>query len=140
MALVVAPIQCYPGVSFACPIACKFVVFFECILEMLCMFFANIFDAEIIDDQCELYGSCVVLPKSRYQFALPVSVFVEVFFKEFVGQESCMREAVHSMLGSDVDASVLVAFSLSLYSLMTSLGISLILIRMNLAHRRGVMR
>ncbi len=50
------------------------------------MFFANVFDAEIIDNQCELYWSCVVLPKSRYQFALLVSVFVETFFKEFVGQ------------------------------------------------------
>jgi hypothetical protein len=86
MTLVVVPIQFYPNLSFACPIACKFVVFFECILEMLCMFFANVFDAKIIDNQCELYGSYVVLPKSRYQFALPVSVFVEAFFDEFIGQ------------------------------------------------------
>ncbi len=105
MALVVVPIQCYPDVLFACPIACKFVVLLKCILKMLCMFFANVFDAEIINNQCELYGYCVVLPKSRYQFALPVSVFVEAFFEEFVGQESCLRGAVHATLGSDVDAS-----------------------------------
>ncbi len=86
LALVVVPIQCYPDVPFSCPIARKFVVFFECILEMLCMFFANVFDVEVIDNQCELYGSCVVLPKARYQFALSVSVFVEAFFEEFVGQ------------------------------------------------------
>jgi hypothetical protein len=86
MALVVVPIQCYPDVSFACPITCKFVVFFECFLDMLCMFFADVFDAKIIDNQCELYGSCVVLPKSSYQFALSVTVFVEAFFEEFVGQ------------------------------------------------------
>jgi hypothetical protein len=86
MALVVVPIQCYSDVLFACPITCKFVVFFECILEMLCMFFANVFDAKIINNQCELYGSCVLLKKARYQFALLVSVFVEVFFEEFVGQ------------------------------------------------------
>ena len=86
MVLVVVPIQCYPGVPFSCPIARKFVVFFECVLEMLCMFFANVFDAKVIDNQCELYGSCVVLPKSRYQFALPVSMCVEAFFEEFVGQ------------------------------------------------------
>ncbi len=110
MALVVVPIQCYPDVLFACLIACKFVVIFECILEMLCMFFANVFDAEIINNQCELYGSCVVLPKSWYQFALPVSVFVEAFFKEFIGQESCLREAVHAALGSDVDASIFGGF------------------------------
>ncbi len=86
MALAVVPIQGYPNVLFACSIACKFVVFFKCILEMLCMFFANVFDAKIIDNQCELYGSCVMLPKSRYQFALSVSIFVEAFFEEFVGQ------------------------------------------------------
>ncbi len=86
MALVVVPIQCYHNVLFACPYACKFVVFFECILEMLCMFFAKVFDPKIINSQCELYGSCVVLPTSRYQLALPVSVFVEAFFEEFVGQ------------------------------------------------------
>ncbi len=56
---------------------------------MLCIFFVDLFDAEIIDNQCELYVSCVVLPKFRYQFALWVSVFVEAFFKEFVGQQSC---------------------------------------------------
>jgi hypothetical protein len=86
MALVVVPIQCYLDVSFACPVAPKFVVFFKCVLEMLSMFFADVFDAKIINKQCELYGSCVVLPKSGYQFALSVSMFVETFFKEFVGQ------------------------------------------------------
>jgi hypothetical protein len=86
MMLVVVPIQCYPDVLFACPIARKFLVFFEWILEMLCMFFADVFDAKIIDNQCELYGSCDVLPKSRYKFALSGTVFVEVFFKDFVRQ------------------------------------------------------
>ncbi len=84
MALVVVPIQGYPDVSFACPIACKFVVFFECILELLCMFFADVFDTKIIDNQCELYGSCVVLPKSRYQFALLVSMLFEAFFESLL--------------------------------------------------------
>ncbi len=106
MALVVFLIQSYSNELFACPIACKFVVFFECVLEMLCMFFANIFDAKIINNQRELYGSCAVLPKSRYQFALLVSMFVEAFFEEFVGKLSCLREAVHAALGSDVDASI----------------------------------
>jgi hypothetical protein len=86
MALVVVPIQCYSNVLFACPIARKFVVFFECVLEMLCMFFVGIFDAKIIKDQCELYGSCVVLPKFRYQRAFLVFVFVEAFLEGFVGQ------------------------------------------------------
>jgi hypothetical protein len=80
LALVVVPIQCYLDVPFSCPITRKFVVFFKCLLEMLCMFFANVFDAKVIDNQCELYGSCVVLPKARYLFALLASVLVEAFF------------------------------------------------------------
>ncbi len=83
---IVVPIQCYPDVLFACPIACKFVVFFKCILEMLCMFFANVFHAKAINKQCELYWSCVVFPKARYQLALSVPVLVETIFEEFVGQ------------------------------------------------------
>ncbi len=50
------------------------------------MFIANVFDAEIINNQCELYGSCVMLPKSRYQFALPVSVFVEAFLRSLLAK------------------------------------------------------
>jgi hypothetical protein len=110
MVLVVVLIQFYPDVLFACPIASKFVVFFECVHEMLCMFFADVFDTEIIGNQCELYGSCIVLPKSRYQFDLLVSMFVEVFIEEFVGQKSCLREAIHAALGSDIDASVFGGF------------------------------
>ncbi len=86
LAIVVVPIQCYPNVPFSCPISHKFVVFFECVLETLCMFFADLFDAKVIENQFELYGFCAVLPKSRYQFALSVSVFVEAFFEEFIGQ------------------------------------------------------
>ncbi len=86
LALVVVPIQCYPDVPFACPITRKFVVFFNCVLEMLCMFFADAFHAKIIENQYELYWSCVVFPKARFQLDLSVSVFVESFFEEFVDQ------------------------------------------------------
>ncbi len=105
LALVVVTIQCYPNV-FACPIAHKFVVFFKCILEILCMFFADVFYAKVIDAQCNLYWSCVVFLKARYQLALLVFVFVETFSKEIVGQQSCLWDAVHAAPGSDVDAAV----------------------------------
>ncbi len=82
----VVPIKCYPNIPFACPITHKFVAFFKCILEMLCMLFANVFHAKIIDNQCELYWSCDLFPKAGYQIALLVSVFVETFLEEFVGQ------------------------------------------------------
>ncbi len=37
---------------------------------------------------------------------MPVFVFVEAFFEELVGQESCLREAIHAALGSNVDAAI----------------------------------
>jgi hypothetical protein len=110
LAFVVVLIQCYPDIPFACPITHKFVVFFKYVLEMLCMSFANIFHAKVINNQCELYWSCDVFPKTRYQLALLVSMFVETFFEEFVGQYSCLWDAVHAMLGSDVDAAVFGGF------------------------------
>ncbi len=74
------------------------------------MFFTNVFHAKVIDNQRKLYGSCVVLPKARNQFALSVSVFVKTFFEEFVGQYSCLWEAVHAVLSSDVNVAIFGVF------------------------------
>jgi hypothetical protein len=51
---------------------------------MFNVFFSDVFDAKVVYNECECYWSCCVLPKSRYQFALKVSLFVEAFFEEFV--------------------------------------------------------
>jgi hypothetical protein len=85
-------IQCYPDASCACPIARKFVVFLECIFEMLGMFFADIFYAEVLNNQCELYWYGVMFPKVRYQFALLVTVFVCVFLASGYGWVTVMHE------------------------------------------------
>ncbi len=86
LVLAVVPIQCYPDVPFSCPIARKFVVFFVCVLELLCMFFANAFHAKVIKNRCALYWSTVVFPKAMYRLSSSLSVFVDMFFEEFVGQ------------------------------------------------------
>ena len=52
------------------------------------MFFPDIFDAKIVNDQSELYWSPLVFPEARNQFALMVSVFVEAFLQQFVGEET----------------------------------------------------
>jgi hypothetical protein len=51
-----------------------------------------------------------VFPKARYQLALLVSEFVETFFEDFVGQLSCLWEALHATLGSDEDAAIFDGF------------------------------
>ena len=45
------------------------------------MFFTNILDPEVVDDQCEPYWSPFVFPKTWYEFALVVAVFVESFLE-----------------------------------------------------------
>ncbi len=82
----VVPVQCYPNVSCSCPTACEFVIFLECVFEMLGVFLAFVFHPEVVNNQCELYRPCGVFPKTGYQFALLVAVFVQSFFKEFVCQ------------------------------------------------------
>ncbi len=82
----VVPVQCDPDVSCSCPIACEFVMFLECVFEMLGVSLAKVFHPKVVHDQSELYWPCVMFPKAGYQFALLVTVFVQSFFKEFVCQ------------------------------------------------------
>ena len=110
LSFVVVPVQCDPDVSCSCPIAGEFVMFLERVFEMLGVFLANVFHPKVVHNQCELYRPCVVLPKARYQFALSVAMFVQTFFEEFVGQQSCLWEAVHPLIGSDVDAAIFGGF------------------------------
>jgi len=81
LSFVVIPFEMNSDVSFACPICCDLVMFFEDSFKMLCMLFADIFYTEIIDYQCELYGTCLVFPEAGYDFALVVTVFVESFLQ-----------------------------------------------------------
>jgi hypothetical protein len=82
----VVPVQCDPNVLCSCPIAGEFVMFLECVFEMLGMFLANVFHPKVARDQCILYWLCVMFPKTGYQFALSVAMFVQTFFEEFVCQ------------------------------------------------------
>ena len=103
LSFVVVPFHVNANVSFPCPICGDFVVFFECVFEVICMFFSNIFYSEVIDHECELYWSCLVTPESWDEFALMISVFVESFFEEFVCEEACLWESVHAFDHLKVD-------------------------------------
>ncbi len=46
LSLVLFPVQSYSNVMCAHPIACQFVVHFEDLLKVPCMFFANVFNAK----------------------------------------------------------------------------------------------
>ncbi len=51
-----------------------------------------------------------MFPKTRYQFALPVAMFVQAFFEEIIREQSCLWQAVHPSLGLDVDAAIFGGF------------------------------
>ena len=55
---------------------------------MECMFFADIFHPEVVDNQCELDWVPFVAPESWYQLALVIASFVESFFQQFIRQKS----------------------------------------------------
>ncbi len=61
-------------------------MFVQSPFKMIGMFLTNLVYSKVANNQCELYRLCVVFPKAGYQFALSVSVFVQLFFKEFVRQ------------------------------------------------------
>ena len=48
LSFVVVPVQCDPNVSCSCPIAGEFVMFLECVLEMLGVFFADVFHPKVV--------------------------------------------------------------------------------------------
>ena len=49
------------------------------------MLSTNILDPKVIDRSDKLDGACVMLPKSRNQLALEVSMLVQMLSKELVG-------------------------------------------------------
>ena len=62
LSFVVVPLEMNTDVSFACPVCCDLVVFFEDSFEVIGVFFSNIFYSEIVDYQCELYWAGIVFP------------------------------------------------------------------------------
>ena len=70
------------------------------------MFFADIFGAKVIDHEGELNRLPVVGPQPRDQWALTVSVGVEAFFEEFVGEETRLWKSVHAKADEDIDGPI----------------------------------
>ena len=87
----VVPRQLDADVSVARPIGLNFVMFLEGGHEVDDVFFTHVFHAKIVNHECEGNGSCGVLPEAGYQFALEVTVFVELLFKKLVREKSRLR-------------------------------------------------
>ena len=107
MAALVVPVEGDADVAPPVPFGLDLVVVLDGALEVEGVFGADVFDAEVVDDQCELHWAPVVLPEARDELALPIAVLVESFLEEFVRKEAGLREAVHASTGFDVDGAVL---------------------------------
>ncbi len=66
------------------------------------------FDAEVVDNKTEDDAAPHVPPEARCVLALVVPFFGEALFKELVGEDAGLGEAIHPLLDFDVYPSVFV--------------------------------
>ena len=65
--------------------------------EMLSVVFADILDAEVVDNKGEGDGSSVVTKKSGSVWSGVVTVFLKMLDEALIGQNPSLRKAVHSL-------------------------------------------
>ena len=69
------------------------------------MLASNVLDDKKFNHERELDGIPFVFPESWDKFALVVALGIELFFKQLIGQESCLWESIHAFVGFDEDAT-----------------------------------
>ena len=89
------PFQGESAVQDTGPIHGEFVVGLERINKVVRVFFGKIFDAEIVNAQCERGGSCSVAPEASCTWGRFVSVWGEVVNDLVEGNDYCLFEAIH---------------------------------------------
>ena len=88
------------------PIIGDFLVGLERINKVVCVFFGKIFDAEIVNAQCECGWSCSVDPEAWMTWGGFVNVWGEVVNELVEGNYSCLFEAIHAASYSKVYKNV----------------------------------
>ena len=81
----VVPIKRDANISSSVPFYCHSVIFLNGVLEMYCMFLTNAFESKVVHDNCELYWSPIVCPKTGDQLALSLASLVESLFQKLIG-------------------------------------------------------
>ena len=90
LAFVVVKIQCDSIIFLALPIFVHLIEFLKNLDKVVGVFFAHVLHPKIIHYKAETDGRPVVLPKSRCLITVAVPVLDNRFFKEFLGNNSCM--------------------------------------------------
>ena len=105
--------------------------------SVLCMFIYNVFHSKIIYYQCELYGTPLVRPQTWCHLAFGITVLLQYFFEQLLGNQAFIWEAIHSTVAFNIYISFL---RCNLYALMTLSDMSLILSLRYSYRVRGVLR
>ena len=109
--VVVVPIQGEPDVSSPLPIHGDVIVAFECVDEVIGVFFSHIFHTEVIDTESKTDGSPIKRPETGVDFALVVAVGLEALFEELLRNDTGLWESIHTLLNAHKDESILCNFS-----------------------------
>ena len=70
------------------------------------MLAADVFHTKVVDAKGKRDGSPSVRPETRGEFALVISLFVEAFLKELLGNEACVGQSICATVDLDVDVAV----------------------------------
>ena len=99
----------------------------------------HIFNAKVVDDEHERNGSPLVSPQARSEGALVVPAELEALGEEVVGKFAGLFETVDPLWISKY-THPLYAYSVSVYSSMNSVGMSVSLMRTYSGRSMGVPR
>jgi hypothetical protein len=94
----VVPVYIHSEIACAAPVLGAFVVFLQDSGEVLDVFRANVFDAKVINTECEGYQEKIVSPKAGCDGILAITMLVQALFEELLCKDACLREAIHPFL------------------------------------------
>ena len=109
--VVVVPMQGKPDVAAPLPIRGDVIVAFECVDEMIGVFFSHIFHTEVIDTEGKTDGSPIMRPETGVDCALVVAIGLEALFEELLRNDTGLWESIHTLLNAHKDVSILCNFS-----------------------------
>jgi hypothetical protein len=108
MAVDVVPCEFDTAEECALPVNCNCVVLLQCLFEVDHVGFVCYLDAEVIDNKTENNVAKYVLPEAWGVLALVVPFLGKALFKELVGKDAGLREAIHPFSNLDVYPSIFV--------------------------------
>ncbi len=73
---------------------------------MVDVFFSNIFDTKIVNNQCERDRPCFMFPQAGSIVTFVITVREEMLSKELVGKDTCLGEAPHGAPHFEVNKSI----------------------------------